>query len=445
MVMSSRNEVRLGSYTIVRHPALGSSGTFSTTNTVDNFNVLVLEVNSKANRKLKKPTNHKFTKSYLQYYRGSDTYVGSGPNAGYYSTRTGLSGDLPYKALATQPPTWTYDQAVSRLYEKMRGNIDLSIDAYQVSQTVKFVKKMAALVSLVNNFPRKALERSYAAFVKANQDAVYKRHQIRLIEKSVGSKSKVPWLRTDAIYDLHTGQVIGSVPGKLPKGVFRRQDVPRDWRGAFKGPGSLWLEYRYGAGQTMQTLYDVAIELHKSYQPLMRVDGKAKELDNGSGTNAYISPWCTETCTWAQSYQVWVRMYYKHSAETLQIMSKFTSLNPVSFIYENIPFSFVADWAWDFGGYLRNLETSILSQTVFAGGFAVYRSFANAFGSIAGTYSDAANSRTVSYGGGYKEYKYKNRVALTTPPVVNIPRFKVNMSSGRMLNAAALLTNLLRK
>lgn len=445
-MMSSRSEVRLGSYTISRHPALGSSGTFSTTNNVDNFAVFTSEVNTKAGMKAKLPTNHKFTKSYLQYYRGSDVYVGSGPNEGYYSNRSGLSGDLPFKALTVEPPSWVRDQAISRLYDKMRGQIDLSIDVYQASQTVKFVKKVANLVSFVRNFPGAVLEKSYKAYLAELKHYNYRGNARRAIERSVGSKYKVPWLRKDAVYDLHTGEVRSSVPG-FPKGKanFRSWKEPSDWRGAFKGPGSLWLEYRYGAGQTAQTLYDTVIELSRSYEPLMRVDGKAKELDNGSGRNEYISPWCIENCSWNQSHRVWIRMQYKHSAETLQLLSKFTTLNPISFVYENIPFSFVADWAWNVGGYLRSIESAILAQSVFVGGWEVKTTYAMASGSIAGSYADSANTRSVSYGGGYKVYKFKARSVLASPPVPSIPRFKVELSSGRMLNAAALLTNLLRK
>jgi hypothetical protein len=444
--MQTRLLDQMSTYTYDRSIDNGSSGTFPIKSTSDYLAIFQSEVNSKADRKLKRVCNHEFTKTYLRYMRGTDVYAGRGSNAGSYSVRTGPTGDLPYKALTTEPDAFVRDQAVSRLYDKMRGNIDLSIDLYQAQQTVRFVKNVAKLVSFVNSFPRKALEFSYMQFQEAMKDAVYKRHAIKALEKAVGNK-RVPWLRKDAIYDLHSGTVIATVPGKIPKAKFRNpKSEPTDWRGAFKGPGSLWLEYRYGAGQTMQTLYDITIELTNRYEPLMRVDGKAKERDDGSGQTSYggIS-WLTQYCSWTQTSQVWIRMQYRYSADTLQLLSKFTSLNPVSFIYENIPFSFVADWAWDFGSYLRNTETAILSSTVFVGGFQIRRSIAFASGTISGHYEDPGNIRDVSWGDSYKVYKYKQRLRLSTPPIPRVPRFKVQLSSGRMLNAAALLTNLLGK
>ena len=49
-------------------------------------------------------------------------------------------------------------------------------------------------------------------------------------------------------------------------------------------------------------------------------------------------------------------------------LSRWTSLNPVSLAWELVPMSFVVDWFFDIGSYLRNLETGLLYNTRFRSG-----------------------------------------------------------------------------
>jgi len=120
-------------------------------------------------------------------------------------------------------------------------------------------------------------------------------------------------------------------------------------------------------------------------------------------------------------------------------LARWTSLNPLSIAYQVAPLSFVVDYFYNVGGYLRNLETSLLYGPLFRGGYMDTGTFwvggytiPNA-GTIASgqTYSNVNCSRIV---------KRFSRGVLNSPPMPNLPRIEANLGSTHLLVCAALLT-----
>jgi len=140
------------------------------------------------------------------------------------------------------------------------------------------------------------------------------------------------------------------------------------------------------------------------------------------------------------------------SAVTLEVLldlpaalhnrARWSSLNPVAIGWELVPYSFVVDWFIDVGSYLRDLETYWLFNSIFRGGYksTLFR------GQLSGTcgYSDffAANYFTavkaIAATRNHKKTQF-NRVLLSSYPCPNLPRVNTDLSSGRLLTAAALL------
>lgn len=127
----------------------------------------------------------------------------------------------------------------------------------------------------------------------------------------------------------------------------------------------------------------------------------------------------------------------------------FTSLNPVSIAWELLPYSFVVDWFFNVGNYVRNLETALLYGGDFVDGYMTKVSYAQ-MKMVPKRYSYPKGSGTglVSCTFDAKSEAYLvnfNRSILTSSPTPEVPSFRADLGSARLLNAAALLAVLLKK
>jgi hypothetical protein len=127
--------------------------------------------------------------------------------------------------------------------------------------------------------------------------------------------------------------------------------------------------------------------------------------------------------------------------------SRWSSLNPISIGWELIPYSFVFDWFVDVGSYLRNVETALLYSTRFHSG------------SLSELYSVSTEEFVPFFlykdPGGINQkweefslYSHKVnflRTKLISYPLPRPPTFQADLGSGRMITAASLLRQLLKK
>lgn len=131
-------------------------------------------------------------------------------------------------------------------------------------------------------------------------------------------------------------------------------------------------------------------------------------------------------------YKVWLKIPLDAST-----VDRLTSLNPISIGYELIPYSFVLDWVWNIGGYLRDLETAFLYDKYFRTGYQTLT------WKHKGGYAIAPGGTTPSNvalaGSGRIDCRWKSRSVLTDYPAPSIPPVRVDLGSGRLLNLAALL------
>lgn len=102
----------------------------------------------KENGKYKKPNFHRFTKDYKVAFSGMTVYR-DGPRR---YVITGNSGNLP--SLEDWQTDDLYNVALSRLNEKARGGLDLSIDLAESHQTVQMFKAISKLESYTKGLQR---------------------------------------------------------------------------------------------------------------------------------------------------------------------------------------------------------------------------------------------------------------------------------------------------
>lgn len=206
--------------------------------------------------------------------------------------------------------------------------------------------------------------------------------------------------------------------------------------------GSKWLELQYGWLPLLGTIYDCAENLVDPTGRILQRSYKAR--GRILRTTAYDDG-TTVKGTQAWSYGVEVGVTLAPATTRLQELSRFTSLNPLSVAWELLPYSFIADWFFNVGGYLRTAETALLHNSRFVRG---YRSDIRVFrgtydltirNPTPGTLVRDGSCNTVSY-----RHVIFNRSVLASYPLPRYPSINASLGSGRLLNAAALLSQLLK-
>lgn len=253
--------------------------------------------------------SHSFTKQAgNSYFDGSIVGWKSSLN---YSIIGGATSRVYTRTGTAGYSTAAYNKCLSRLYEGLRGGIDVSVDLVQHRQTREMVGGL------------------YKNLFRAEQIA---------------------------------DNLIAA--GKWTKSL--------NWRQAVRLLSGKWLEYAYGIKPTAQTVFDL---LHREMQP----DNTVIKLEAHASDN-YV-----ETIDAAAEGGTTVRdrgsilykrrcmaeVEFKIANARLLNLSAYSSLNPVSLAWETLPFSFVVDWIYDIGGYIRNLESAMISGTYPASGWIV--------------------------------------------------------------------------
>lgn len=136
-----------------------------------------------------------------------------------------------------------------------------------------------------------------------------------------------------------------------------------------------------------------------------------------------------------------VRLKLQLAAPTsIQEASRWTSLNPLSIAWELTPYSFVADWFVDIGGYLRGVETALLYHTLFEKGYVSYSRFRHTDEEIkyvAGPdYFDRITRISTS---SHITDRQFDRIMLVDYPLPRLPGIKTDLSWRRLVSAGALL------
>lgn len=308
----------------------------------------------------------------------------------YFTVRQGVilqaeSPNLGFSLINASDP---YNKALDKLYSSLRSDTDLSIDLYQGGQTVKTLVDLGkAIASPINT-----LAKGLGGLVKS---------------------------------------------GKIKRG----SDLL----------ANKWLEWQYGVKPSIATIQQLTgemINLVSDSDGFYLAKARASSLDEVSSSfkaGRLLSAFpCHAHVTDSKRVEVQVR--YSINSPTLNALSQFTSVNPVSFIYENVPFSFVLDWAVDVGGYLRMLETACLTGLQFQSGYvSTSRRVLSVVDidcvriptSIGGRFYSAKGS-------GWYQATAFNRSILGAMPLPRLPSLKVNLGSQRLLSAASLLRGFLR-
>lgn len=326
----------------------------------------------------KRPNRHSYETRRIDYGHGH-SYAGNSLNNTVISGSS--VGNLSLSASFANLESNMYNEALSRLYDNIRGDVDLSVDAFQARQTG---------VMLNQRF-----QQGRNLFLKSAPKALY---EILQIAKR-----------------------------------FRRSN-PRDW-------GSMWLEWTYGWKPLANDIYGAAEHMvlasaksssgvsgHPVRSSSTGVgDFRTNIVKFGDGSRRY------QTVT--STFQCRIRAYFALTTGGLNSVAGLSSLNPVSIAWELVPYSFVADWFLDIGGYLRNLESSLLYRSDFVSGFTQQRSRKTVKEELVG-----GNEMFSVAASGSSETRAFNRAVLSSSPMPRPPTFNPKLGLSRFTSAASLLS-----
>lgn len=218
-----------------------------------------------------------------------------------------------------------------------------------------------------------------------------------------------------------------------------------------KAIGDARLVWTYGLKPTVQSIFDSALYESKHYNnETFRYKGRGKSVNVWDNVS-YGTGWPDYTyVNSADAYfsvrdEICVDMRIPDTPLTQT--ARLSSLNPVSIAWELLPFSFVADWFYNVGDYLRDLETAVTYNSYFTQGYRTQTKRINfvlkADRNVYLPYGGSVYQPEQKYSGhweGRSVHSVKTRVVLYEYPLPKAPVLQANLGSQRLLNLAGLLT-----
>lgn len=291
-----------------------------------------------------------------------------------------------------------YNATLSKIYDKIRGTLDLSIALAERKQTTDMLRKTLT--------PKRITQIG------------------RNLQRMLAYRRKI-------------------LDRKKRFGYEYSDESQMTWRDGFTIPADLWLEFKYGWEPLVSDVYNTAELLTHNVQSNLSISERTRfnmptEKSVGSpvpGLDAHAKGRGFSSCT--------IKLNLRTEIDPTHV-SRFTSLNPVSIAWELMPYSFVVDWFLDVGSYLRDTENALL-----------YR---NSVHSVTVSelymhdYAYTAKQKVVE-SGILKEADLNAKLNLikfqrsigATSLFPRAPKIRAQLGSSRLFSAASLLAQFLKK
>lgn len=213
-----------------------------------------------------------------------------------------------------------------------------------------------------------------------------------------------------------------------------------------------WLQFQYGWKPLLGDVYGAANEaIRVVVNKLERISASARIPEGrtyvreyasyGSSTNVPVKRTVSEGSF--SGCKIGVSLEIPPDSFRLD---RWTSVNPVSIAWELVPYSFVVDWFFDIGSYLRNIETGLLMGGYFRSGYVseIWRS------EVLDELSNWVSPVTLYN----QKHRYTDNVGerldiiftrarLSNYPFPRRPTLRVDLGSQQLFSAAALLRQLM--
>lgn len=397
-----------------------ANGSYLSSQTVDLSYVRTLTCSSLIKGNWKAPNPWAYDWVSQSNVRGTYRYTSGGR---LFTQRVGLLGSttIPNYGGVANSYTSAYNQALSKLTEKVRGSLDLATSLAESGQTVKMLNLVKRLTDTLRDM-KKSWKREILDQLRAWKSK-------RSVERGLRRWQKGLALRHPSTYR----------PRRTPKGLGRR--IAQSSSAAANG----WLEYTYGVKPLINDIHDVAENIVGMARncDAVKVVGSAVINDRATlsaGTFLGI-PITGERVTYEGFVQVMFKVRLRPAYDV--DLAVWSSLNPVSVAWELMPYSFVIDWVFDVGSYLRNLETALLSDNRFLDGSVSVLTKYSTTVMLQKRYQTGTDVYDIAAQAVGERCNF-GRTVLNSYPRPYIPSFRVDLGASRLLSAAALLRQLLK-
>lgn len=246
-----------------------------------------------------------------------------------------------------------------------------------------------------------------------------------------------------ALAEAHQTQKMVNAVGKFER--YFQSVGPRRW-------GNEWLELHYGWKPLLGDIYGAAEELIAlpeflaviSARAHAKADTTVSTTTSGPVDISGLSNFTDLPVTTKSKISVFdgVKLQISLKPPTdLVRLGRWTSLNPVNIAWELVPYSFVVDWFIDIGTFLRDTESYWLYNSLFSSGYrsdlraatvtstVLYANFIPNYFERVDYINAKANQDVLSF----------DRDLLYSYPFPRLPQVNTDLSSSRLITAAALL------
>jgi hypothetical protein len=213
------------------------------------------------------------------------------------------------------------------------------------------------------------------------------------------------------------------------------REALRGGKHTVKAAADAWLAWRYG---WQQLGYDVANVYDFVSKPIssLVVEGRAGSSDTGSLSESHSYSWQSSSFTNFHEHNYDI----SYNANVVGILYGDTVnmvVNPFTTAWEIVPYSFVADWFVNVGDVLASWEARLRLKRLYC---SLGRKLTiTTAGRVIGVGPGTSSSFTGQSWSGVSQERYESRERIPTGVPSKVPSITVNLTSKRILDAAALL------
>lgn len=141
-----------------------------------------------------------------------------------------------------------------------------------------------------------------------------------------------------------------------------------------------------------------------------------------------------------------IKIWVKPDPNKSPTLDDFSTLNPYLLAWNLMPYSFLFDWAYNVSGYLEAMEQAFKMATRFHKGYYSELYACDISERILNQWNKVSITETmyfVAYGKATRNERHFKRTVLHNWPLPHPPSLEVDLGSGQLLSAAALLGNIL--
>jgi hypothetical protein len=338
---------------------------------------------SSVNGNRKAPNPQSYQKDESNWYDGAIGYYAL--NGQSFNEIRGCHSEATYSMTNPVLVNNVYNDCLSRIYDQIRGQVDLAMNAAEFGELIALKRKCEKLETII---------------LKNDLDPITRELRRR-----------------------------------FKKGVVKP---------LMKDVGSLWLLWQFGIKPLVQDVYNAASEVQKALPSKLVTRARAGQTQTVKIDRVWPGDSnVREVGVVEHSVRVQMDIHWMINPTVLQKIGNWTSLNPATIVWEKFPWSFLVDYVYDIGGYMRNLESALLYKSNFQSGYSTTTTLSSGR-TQANANKVVGSAQLIASLTSSRRIATKQRSPLSAAPTPRTPRFEADLGSTRLLNIAALLTNALK-